>query len=94
MKLTPDILADLVVGTIKRAVDGPQVAGRIARLETELVEARREIEQLKARPMPKYCGVYRDGAAHTVGDLVTKRAGCGSAPARRRRHRARMVTGD
>ena len=65
----------MVVSTIKRAMDGPQVAGRIARLEAELAEARQEIAQLKARPMPKYCGVYQDGAAYTVGDLVTKAGG-------------------
>ena len=40
MKLTPDVFADMVVGTIKRALDGPLVAGRIARLEAELAEAR------------------------------------------------------
>ena len=30
MKLTPDELAEMVVGTIKRALDGPKVGGRLA----------------------------------------------------------------
>ena len=38
MNLTPEEFADLVVGAIKIAVDGPKIGGRLAQLEARLAE--------------------------------------------------------
>ena len=84
MKLTPEGLADMVVGTIKRAVDGPQVAGRIARLEGELAEARQEVAALKSTAYLKDAGIWRHGTTYALGDVSSSAEARGSAPRRTR----------
>jgi hypothetical protein len=64
MELTPKGLADLVVDTIKGAVDGPMVAERFETLE-------QRIEELEARPLTKWAGVHVSGLQYAEASLVT-----------------------
>ena len=71
MKLTPESFADMVVTTIKSALDGPKVGGRIARLEAELAVARTDIELLKCRPLQKWAGTFVTGTRYSEASLIT-----------------------
>ena len=53
----------MVVGTIKRALDGPLVAGRLATLEAR-------IAQLETKPFVKFCGTFEGGKSYQPGDAV------------------------
>jgi hypothetical protein len=63
MKLSTEQLADAVVDTIKKTVDGPLVAGRIAALE-------HRIKELEAKPSVKFAGPFQGGKSYEVGDMV------------------------
>ncbi len=68
MSLSPDELAEIVVGTIKKTVDGPLVHGRIAALEARLAA-------LEARPALTFTGTYTDTTAYVPGDAATRQGG-------------------
>jgi hypothetical protein len=68
MKLNPESFAELIVGTIKKALDGPQVSGRIAQLEAR-------IKELEGRPELKYSGVWRSDQLYAEGHLTTHKGG-------------------
>ncbi len=63
--MKPDDFADVIVTTIKRALMGPLVAGRLDALEKQLAE-------LKATPSLKFQGTYQDPAQYSPGDAVTR----------------------
>lgn len=64
MKLTPEVLADLLIDHTKRVLDGPHIKTRFETLE-------RRIAQLEARPLQKWAGVYVPGVRYTEASLVT-----------------------
>ena len=68
MNLSPDALAEIVVTTIKNAIDGPLVHGRIAALEAR-------VAALEAEPRLRFRGVYQDPAQYSPGDAVTRQGG-------------------
>jgi hypothetical protein len=64
MNLTPDQLAEIVVDTIKRTLDGPRIGGKFAEIEAR-------IAQLEARPLQKWAGVHVKGVQYSEASLVT-----------------------
>jgi hypothetical protein len=65
-----DQMADAVLDTIKGV--GDRLAGRIKKLETEIVELKSKIADLEARePVISDKGVWRSGTVYEPGDLVT-----------------------
>lgn len=58
-------LATTIVTAIKGAVDGPQVAGKIATLEAR-------IAALESRPQLKWAGIFVDGDTYPECALVTR----------------------
>ena len=69
MKLPPEQLADAVVDTIRKAIDGPKVAGRLEALE-------QRIKELEARPPSvEYGGTFEAGTVDSKGVLVTRQGG-------------------
>jgi len=68
MNLSPDALAEIVVTTIKNAIDGPLVHGRIAALEAR-------VAALEARPALTFTGTYMDTTAYVPGDAATRQGG-------------------
>ncbi len=70
MKWDPEAFAEMVVMTIKKALLGPLVAGRIDTLE-------HRIGALEARPAAgvEYGGTHEVGKAYISGVLVTKQGG-------------------
>ncbi len=65
MNWDPEAFAEMVVGTIKKALLGPLVAGRIDALEQQLAE-------LKARPALSFAGTYADTKQYAPGDCTTR----------------------
>ena len=65
MKLDPEKFAEMIVGTIVKAVDGPEVGGRLAQLEAR-------IAHLEARPLQKWAGVHVTGMQYSEASLVTR----------------------
>ena len=60
MKLDPENLAEMIVTTIVKAIDGPKVGGRLAALETR-------IAQLETKPFVKFCGTFQGGKSYQPG---------------------------
>lgn len=65
MNLHPDDFADLIVTTIKKALEGPLVKGRLDAMETKVLD-------LQGAAFLKFQGVYSDTAAYAPGDCVTR----------------------
>ena len=63
MKLDPENLAEMIVTTIVKAMDGPRVAGRLTQLEAR-------IAQLETKPFVKFCGTFQGGKSYDPGDAV------------------------
>ena len=63
MKLNPASLAEMIVDTITKAVDGPRIGGRLAQLEARLA-------QLETKPFVKFCGTFEGGKSYQPGDAV------------------------
>ena len=59
-------LAHEIAVTIRKALDGPLCAGRLAALEQRIAE-------LEAKPHVKFCGVFKQGTEYTPGDAVVHR---------------------
>ena len=64
-----EALADVVVNTVKSAIEGPRVSGRIQELEARL-EAR--IAALESRPLLKWAGTFVEGQEYAEAQLVTR----------------------
>ncbi|MDQ3487366.1 MAG: hypothetical protein M3468_06490 [Acidobacteriota bacterium] len=62
--MTPDDFADLIVTTIKKALEGPLVAGRFDALENKMVA-----------PSLKFQGIYADTGSYEPGSCVTRQGG-------------------
>ena len=66
---TFDVYSGGIVDTIKKAIEGPLVKGRI-----EALEAR--IKELETRPpTPEYCGTFEQGRTYKSGSLLTRQGG-------------------
>ena len=65
IKLDPEKLAEMIVTTIVKAIDGPKVGGRLAQLEAR-------IAHLEARPLQKWAGVHVTSMQYGEASLVTR----------------------
>ena len=61
----------MVVTTIKRALDGPLVAGRIAAVEAGLAEARRGDRAVESATLQKWAGTFVPGTRYSEASLIT-----------------------
>lgn len=61
-----DELATAIVLTIKTALTSR---------DTAITELKQKVAQLEAAPLPKYCGIHRDGETYVAGSLVTRKGG-------------------
>ncbi len=75
MNLTPDQFAELVVGTIKQALEGPLVKGRSEALEKRIADLEQRLAAVEHRPQLKYAGVYQPGERYSEARLVTHAGG-------------------
>jgi hypothetical protein len=72
-KMDPKVLADLMVGHVKGAIDGPLVADRFQALGARMAA-------LEAKPHVKFCGGWkRENSGYKPGDAVVHRGRYGSA---------------
>ncbi|MDQ3349843.1 MAG: hypothetical protein M3545_18000 [Acidobacteriota bacterium] len=44
-------------------------------LEQRVGELEARLRELAAQPLPKYCGVFQDGASYVAGSLITRKGG-------------------
>jgi len=61
--MDPETFADLVVTTIKRALEGPKAT---------ITELEARVTHLEARPLQKWAGTHIAGVRYAEASLVTK----------------------
>jgi hypothetical protein len=71
--MTPDQLAEIIVDTIKKTLDGPRIGGKFAELDAR-------IAHLEARPLQKWAGTHAAGVQYAEASLVTRGGSLWAAP--------------
>ncbi len=73
--MNPDNLADLVVDTLKRTVNGPYVAGRFTTVEKALAALEQRIAGLEQKPFVKFAGTWQGERSYEPGAAVVHQGG-------------------